>query len=88
MRIRQVDNKFSQLPASSGASGAETAATILRQVGITSGRSNKSAPAMFAPFEKPTAIVCSTFGGCGWLYAEPKLVGPRAVIGCPAAVID
>jgi hypothetical protein len=41
---------------------------------------------MFAPFEKPTAIVCFTFGGCGWLYAEPKLVG--AVIGCPAAVID
>ena len=46
------------------------------------------APAMFTPFEKPTAIVCSTFGGCGWLYAEPKLIGPRAVIGCPAAVID
>jgi uncharacterized protein len=34
MRVRQVYSKFSQLPASSGASGAETAATILRQEGI------------------------------------------------------
>ena len=34
MRVRQVYNKFSQLPASSGASGAETAAIILRQEGI------------------------------------------------------
>jgi hypothetical protein len=34
MRVRQVYGKFSQLPASSGASGAETAATILRQEGI------------------------------------------------------
>jgi uncharacterized protein len=31
MRVRQVYGKFSQFPASSGASGAETAATILRQ---------------------------------------------------------
>ena len=31
MRVRQVYGKFSQLPASSGASGAETAATILRE---------------------------------------------------------
>ena len=29
MRVRQVYGKFSQLPASSGSSGAETAATIL-----------------------------------------------------------
>jgi Zn-dependent membrane protease YugP len=34
MRVRQVYNKFSQLPGSAGASGAETAATILRQEGI------------------------------------------------------
>jgi uncharacterized protein len=34
MRVRQVYNEFSQMPASSGASGAETAATILRQEGI------------------------------------------------------
>ena len=34
MRVRQVYGNFSQLPASSGASGAETAATILRQEGI------------------------------------------------------
>jgi Zn-dependent membrane protease YugP len=34
MRVRQVYGKFSQFPASSGASGAETAATILRQEGI------------------------------------------------------
>src|SRR4029077_16986086 len=34
MRVRQVYGKFSQLPASSGSSGAETAATILRQEGI------------------------------------------------------
>ena len=34
MRVRQVYGKFSQLPASSGASGGETAATILRQEGI------------------------------------------------------
>jgi uncharacterized protein len=33
-RVRQVYDKFSQLPASSGSSGAETAATILRQEGI------------------------------------------------------
>jgi uncharacterized protein len=33
-RVRQVYDKFSQLPASSEASGAETAATILRQEGI------------------------------------------------------
>ncbi len=31
MRVRQVYGKFSQLPASSGLTGAETAATILRQ---------------------------------------------------------
>jgi uncharacterized protein len=35
MRVRQVYNKFSQLPARSGATGAETAATILRQEGIS-----------------------------------------------------
>ena len=34
MRVRQVYGKFSQLPASSGSSDAETAATILRQEGI------------------------------------------------------
>src|SRR3984893_377927 len=34
MRVRQVYNTFSRLPASSEASGAETAATILRQEGI------------------------------------------------------
>ena len=34
MRVRQVFGRFSQLPASSGLSGAETAATILRQEGI------------------------------------------------------
>jgi uncharacterized protein len=34
MRVRQVYDKFSRLPASSGSSGAETAATILRQEGI------------------------------------------------------
>jgi uncharacterized protein len=34
MRVRQVYGKFSQLPASSGLTGAETAATILRQEGI------------------------------------------------------
>jgi Zn-dependent membrane protease YugP len=34
MRVRQVYHKFSQLPASSGASGAETAAIILREEGI------------------------------------------------------
>src|SRR6266403_3197517 len=34
MRVRQVYDKFSRLPASSEASGAETAATILRQEGI------------------------------------------------------
>jgi len=34
MRVRQVYNKFSRLPASSGSSGAETAATIIRQEGI------------------------------------------------------
>jgi Zn-dependent membrane protease YugP len=33
-RVRQVYGKFSQLPASSGLTGAETAATILRQEGI------------------------------------------------------
>ncbi len=35
MRVRQVYDKFSQLPASSGLTGAETAATILRQEGIS-----------------------------------------------------
>jgi len=34
MRVRQVYGKFSQFPASSGLSGAETSATILRQEGI------------------------------------------------------
>jgi Zn-dependent membrane protease YugP len=34
MRVRQVYGKFSQLAASSGSSGAETAATILGQEGI------------------------------------------------------
>src|ERR1700745_339965 len=34
IRVRQVYNKFSQMPASSGSSGAQTAATILRQEGI------------------------------------------------------
>jgi uncharacterized protein len=34
MRVRQVYDKFSQLPASSGSFGAESAATILRQEGI------------------------------------------------------
>jgi hypothetical protein len=34
MRVRQVYGEFSQLPASSGLTGAETAATILRQEGI------------------------------------------------------
>jgi uncharacterized protein len=34
MRLRQVYGKFSQLPVSSGSTGAETAATILRQEGI------------------------------------------------------
>src|ERR1700682_6491531 len=34
MRVRQVYNTFSRFPASSEASGAETAATILRQEGI------------------------------------------------------
>src|SRR5258708_9136134 len=35
MRVRQVYGEFSQLPASSGLTGAETAATILRQEGIS-----------------------------------------------------
>jgi len=35
MRVRQVYGQFSQLPASSGLTGAETAATILRQEGIS-----------------------------------------------------
>jgi uncharacterized protein len=35
MRVRQVYGKFSQSPASSGLTGAETAATILRQEGIS-----------------------------------------------------
>src|SRR5260221_13763414 len=35
MRVRQVYGKFSQLPASSGLTGAETAATILRQEGLS-----------------------------------------------------
>ena len=35
MRVRQVYGKFSQLPASSGLTGAETATTILRQEGIS-----------------------------------------------------
>jgi uncharacterized protein len=34
MRVRQVFGKFSRMPGSSGASGAETAARILRQEGI------------------------------------------------------
>jgi Zn-dependent membrane protease YugP len=34
MRVRKVYSKFSLLPASSGSTGAETAATILRQEGI------------------------------------------------------
>jgi uncharacterized protein len=34
VRVRQVYAKFSQLPASSGLTGAATAATILRQEGI------------------------------------------------------
>ena len=34
MRVRQVYGKFSQFLASSGLSGAETSATILRQEGI------------------------------------------------------
>ena len=34
LRVRQVYGEFSQLPASSGLTGAETAATILRQEGI------------------------------------------------------
>ncbi|HZC36966.1 MAG TPA: zinc metallopeptidase [Chthoniobacterales bacterium] len=34
MRVRQVYSEFSQLPASSGLTGAETAAKILRQEGI------------------------------------------------------
>jgi uncharacterized protein len=34
MRVLQVYGKFSQFPASSGLSGAETAAAILRQEGI------------------------------------------------------
>jgi uncharacterized protein len=37
MRVLQVYDKFSRLPASSEASGAETAATILRQEGIYDG---------------------------------------------------
>ena len=35
MRVRQVYGKWSQLPASSGLTGAETAARILRQEGIS-----------------------------------------------------
>src|SRR5262249_57778347 len=35
MRVRQVYNRFSLLPASSGSTGADTAATILRQEGIS-----------------------------------------------------
>src|SRR5258708_9711825 len=35
MRVRQVYGEFSQLPASSGLTGAEAAATILRQEGIS-----------------------------------------------------
>jgi hypothetical protein len=34
MRVRQVFGQFSRMPASSEASGAETAARILRQAGI------------------------------------------------------
>ena len=34
MRVRQVYGKFSQFPASSGLSGAQTAARILRQEGL------------------------------------------------------
>src|SRR4029077_8895378 len=36
MRVRQVYGKFSQVLASAGLTGAETAATILRQEGISS----------------------------------------------------
>src|SRR5258708_40372353 len=35
MRVRQVYGEFSQLPASAGLTGAEPAATILRQEGIS-----------------------------------------------------
>jgi uncharacterized protein len=35
IRVRQVYNRFSLLPASSGSTGADTAATILRQKGIS-----------------------------------------------------
>ena len=35
IRVRQVYNRFSLLPASSGLTGADTAATILRQEGIS-----------------------------------------------------
>jgi Zn-dependent membrane protease YugP len=35
IRVRQLYGKFSQLPASSGLTGAETAATILREEGIS-----------------------------------------------------
>jgi len=35
IRVRQVYNRFSLLPASSGSTGADTAATILRQEGIS-----------------------------------------------------
>src|SRR6516225_10613950 len=35
IRVRQVCNRFSLLPASSGATWADTAATILRQKGIS-----------------------------------------------------
>lgn len=34
MRVRQIHNEFSMLPASSGSTGAETAERILRQEGI------------------------------------------------------
>jgi len=35
IRVRQAYNRFSLLPASSGSTGADTAATILRQEGIS-----------------------------------------------------
>jgi len=35
IRVRQVYNRFSLLPASSGSTGADAAATILRQEGIS-----------------------------------------------------
>jgi hypothetical protein len=39
IRVRQVYNRFSLVPASSGSTGADTAATILRQEGFPTWRS-------------------------------------------------